>query len=281
MVTIAGVAYHRVERFKQDAFAATARYARVEGQGVGPAEVVVKFARTAPLLGLPLGWLGAHLSGKERDVHRRLTGIAGVPAVVDDVVLEGDAARAGRHALGRVYVEGRTLREVPGSELAAGFFAELEALLQQVHDRGIAVMDLNKAENVLVDTHGRPHLIDFQLSVRHGVGEGRRWWSHLPGARWWLGVLQGCDRFYIAKQFARTLPDAFAEAHGDLEALRPGLTRWWRRLTKPTTAARRKLLVALRVRSGTGHADTERPAPRKVADGAASPSSDTVSPALR
>ncbi|MEM8783172.1 MAG: hypothetical protein AAGE65_10010 [Planctomycetota bacterium] len=255
---IAGETYRCAARFKVDAFAATAVYVPRPGSAIDPLAdadaVVVKFGRTASAFGLPMAWIGAHLCGKERDMHRRLAGIAAVPAAVDRLESPG---RAFRHTLVRRYVPGRTLREVPAEELPDDFFAKLDVLLDQVHARGVAVMDLNKAENVLVDATGRPHLIDFQLSVRRGVPADRRWWAWVPGSAWWLGVLQGCDRFYIAKHFAHAQPQAFAQTHGDLDELRPRLTRVWRRFTLPLRALRRQLLVGLKVRRGRGTADTE------------------------
>ncbi|MEM1097240.1 MAG: hypothetical protein AAGH92_00490 [Planctomycetota bacterium] len=252
-LVIAGRPYRQSRRFKHDAFAATALY-DAEG-GANGEQVVVKFGRTASAFGVPLSWLGRHLSRKERDVHRRLVGIGEVPEAVDGLETP---SRACRHALVRRYVGGQTLRDTPKAELSADFFNRLEALIDRVHARGVAVMDLNKADNVLVDEHGRPHLIDFQLSVRHGVGADRRWWARwLPGAGWWLGVLQRCDRFYVAKHFARRQPDAFNRKHGELDALRPGLTRWWRTISRPTRTLRRRLLVGLKVRRGNGTADTE------------------------
>ncbi|MEM1444759.1 MAG: hypothetical protein AAGF84_01780 [Planctomycetota bacterium] len=245
-VTIAGRLYRRQQHFKHDAFAATARYAADHADASD--QVIVKFGRTASVFGVPLSWLGGHLCGKERDVHRRLVGIEAVPEAVDGLEPPG---RPFRHTLVRRYVPGRTLRDHLPDTLPDDFFARLNALLDQVHARGIAVMDLNKAENLLVDETGRPHLIDFQLSVR------KRAWAVLPGAGWWLGVLQGCDRFYVAKQFARAQPEAFREQHGDLEAMRPALTRGWRTFSRPLRTLRRKLLVSLKVRRGNGNADTE------------------------
>ena len=259
-LTRAGHAYRCVHRYKHDAYAATARYASDEPTDAPAA--IVKFGRTAPLLGLPLAWLGAHLCRKEREVHRRLEHVPGVPAALDDLDTQA-LPRAFRHAFARTYVPGRTLRDVPAHELPDDFFATLAALLDAVHARGVAVMDLQKAENILVDPQGQPHLIDFQLSVRHGHDgdSSRRAWTYLPGATPWFRLLQRCDRFYIAKHFARMQPDRFAQTfvpvHGDLDTLRPPLTRCWRALTKPTRHLRRRLLVRLRIRHGSGTADTE------------------------
>ncbi|MEM7575945.1 MAG: hypothetical protein AAF328_00600 [Planctomycetota bacterium] len=250
-LTIAGERFRCREHFKHDAFAATAVYV-----GQNPTDtVVVKFGRTASAFGVPLSWLGAHLCHKERDVHRRLRGIAAVPEALD---APETSSRACRHTLVRRYVPGDTLRDTDPDRLADDFFADLGALLAEVHARGVAVMDLNKAENVLVDEAGQPHLIDFQLSVR------RRGWTLFPGARWWLGVLQGCDRFYVAKHFSRAQPETFRQTHGDLDAMRPALTRGWRVISRFPRTLRRRLLVSLKIRRGKGTAETETAgAPRR------------------
>jgi predicted Ser/Thr protein kinase len=52
------------------------------------------------------------------------------------------------------------------------FFERLEELVGRLHERGVAYVDLNKPDNVLVGEDGRPYLVDFQISYR------------CPAARW-------------------------------------------------------------------------------------------------
>jgi tRNA A-37 threonylcarbamoyl transferase component Bud32 len=52
------------------------------------------------------------------------------------------------------------------------FFERLERLVGRLHERGVAYVDLNKPDNVLVGEDGRPYLVDFQISYR------------CPAARW-------------------------------------------------------------------------------------------------
>jgi hypothetical protein len=45
-----------------------------------------------------------------------------------------------------------------------GFFDELESLVRTPHARGMAYVDMNKPDNVLVGSDGGPVLMDFQIS---------------------------------------------------------------------------------------------------------------------
>ncbi len=45
------------------------------------------------------------------------------------------------------------------------FFPGLSALLDAMHERKVAYVDLHKRENILVNEKARPCLIDFQISV--------------------------------------------------------------------------------------------------------------------
>src|SRR6185295_15141631 len=82
-----------------------------------------------------------------------------------------------------------------------GFFAQLQALILELHRRGIAYVDTNKPENILLGDDGRPHLIDFQISWDlHDFGN---WWLN----RWWLHRLQREDFYHILKHKLRLRPD--------------------------------------------------------------------------
>jgi hypothetical protein len=104
--------------------------------------------------GVRVAPLAALLARHEADLYGKLRGVRGIPRL---------AGRPRPDAFLREFVEGSTVRETP--RLPDGFFAALEALLLEVHARGIAYVDLAKEENVLVGDDGRPWLIDFQVSV--------------------------------------------------------------------------------------------------------------------
>ena len=84
-------------------------------------------------------------------IYRRLGDLPNVPEMLGLV---------GETGFLHAFVEGRPLEK--GKPVPDGFFAELEALLREVHKRGIAYVDTNKPQNILLGDDGRPHLIDFQ-----------------------------------------------------------------------------------------------------------------------
>lgn len=82
--------------------------------------------------------------------------------VLDDV--EGVPDLLGvpnENAIALEYREGRILRNVEGRDLPSYFFAELEAVVHAIHDRGVVHSDLKKKENVMVSPEGEPIVIDF------------------------------------------------------------------------------------------------------------------------
>src|SRR5262249_8610660 len=160
--------YDRVDIFKHDSWAATARY-RCERPGVP--DIVCKFNRIQSILGLPMSWLGRRLAQREGQALRDLAGLDGIPAVCGPIVSDG---RILPNAVAHDYVDGHPLGsdERPDDR----FFARLLTLLLAVHDRKIAYMDLHKRENVLVGDDGKPWLIDFQVGFRLGGS----YWSRIP-----------------------------------------------------------------------------------------------------
>jgi hypothetical protein len=124
----------------------------------------------------------------------------------------------------------------------------LAALLQRVHRRGIAYVDLHKRENILVGEDGRPYLIDFQISVqlaqRGPVGAILR-------------LLQCCDAYHLAKHVRRGQLDQGGLPAAPRDAGRPWIIRLHRRIAVPLRTSRRTLLVWLGVRTTGGRAHSE------------------------
>ncbi|MBB6441401.1 hypothetical protein [Phycisphaera mikurensis] len=250
-VTIAGRAYRLVELLKADAFALTARYRPADGGG----DAVVKRCRTQPALGVPFRWLGRRLADRERFFHRRLADLPEVPVDLGEVVIDD---RPEPNAFARAWVVGEPLQRDarPGD----GFFEAAEALVAAVHARGVALVDLDKADNFIVDPRGRPHLLDFQLALAADRRGFLPAWLAVRG----LATQQRCDRYHLLKHRIRQRPDTVcagdaAAAASELDALRPPWIRFWRRIWRPVILTRRRLLVRLGVRSGDGTAATEPP----------------------
>ncbi|HVS73417.1 MAG TPA: hypothetical protein VHQ47_19480 [Phycisphaerae bacterium] len=209
-VSAQGRTWRFVQLFKHDFFAATGLYERVPAPAhedplpLPPASepshapggsrelAVLKIQRTHPLLFLPMQWLGRHVARREIAIYEALQGIDGIPTF-----------------LGRVGPTGFLHAFVPGVDLHADlplaplFFDQLAALLQALHDRGIAYVDANKRENILYGEDGRPWLIDFQISYHR---RDRAWWN--PFRNWWFRRFVKADWYHFYKHKTRLLPAA-------------------------------------------------------------------------
>lgn len=241
-IEIGGQAYHCVEIFKHDSWAATARY---RGSG---GDVVCKFNRVQPVFGIPISWSGRWLARREARALRRLAGLRGIPPVCDAVTVDG---RRLDNAVAHRFIAGRPLKsdERPGD----AFFPALNTLLAEVHRRRIAYVDLHKRENVLVGDDGQPHLIDFQVCFAL--------WSDCQARsrllRWFLTTLQNMDRYHLAKHVGRLRPDQLARLQLTASARPPRWIRVHRVLAAPLRRVRRRLLALMRVRHSSGRAATE------------------------
>ena len=156
---LAGVEYALEKHLKADFFAATGRYVDAAGR-----RVCLKHFHTESWLGLPLGWAGRYMCRREMGFYRHLAGVEGVPGLVGQV---------GASGMVHEWVEGCDLLDC-AEPVPDDFFERLEQLVGRLHERGVAYVDLNKPDNVLVGENGRPHLVDFQISYR------------FPAARWRL-----------------------------------------------------------------------------------------------
>ena len=92
---------------------------------------------------------------REYLIYERLAGISGIP-------------RCFGYFMGRYLVlenvDAQTLRDGTISD-RDGYFVEMLAIIEAIHERGIAHGDLKRKENVLVTRDSRPCLIDFGVSV--------------------------------------------------------------------------------------------------------------------
>jgi len=238
-VEVAGDCYELVDIFKHDSWAATALYA------LGQRRIVCKFNRRQSILGFPMVWLGRWLARREARFLRLLADTGRVPVPCGAVF---DGPRRMPTAVAREYILGDPLGE--DTPVGDAFFAELSGLLDCVHQRGMAYVDLHKRENVLVGDDGHPYLIDFQVAYAPPVWAG-------PLGRMLLSQLQQMDRFHVRKLQWRFRPDQVPGGLESLDALRPALVRWHRRLAPPLRSLRRWLLVRLGVRKDRGRAETE------------------------
>jgi len=241
-IELADGRYDHLRTFKHDFFAATGLYQGPSGR------VVLKLGREVSLLGFPMGWLGEWAADHEADMYRVAEGVPGVPKCF---------GRLGRTGFAHAFVDGHPLQRY--EHVNDEFFPALRAILTELHRRGMAYVDLEKRENILVGADGRPWLIDFQISYPgpglDGVIRRRRG----PGAlhtlvpralrEYLLTRLQCGDLYHLLKHRRRHRPDTLTESE-IASSYRVGVTiqlhRW---LMRPLTLLRRNILKQLTGRS--------------------------------
>ena len=233
--------FRRTEILKHDSWAATAIY-RSDSR-----KALCKFNREQSILLVPMRWLGRMLAAREQRFMDLLSGIEGIPVSLGAVVADGHRLR---NAVSHEYIDGHALAE--GERVGDEFFPRLAELLEKVHRRGVAHVDLHKRENILVGTDGLPHLIDYQISFAAPRGS-------LPGILLGgvLRMLQRCDDYHLLKHRCKHRPDQIGVTLAGLQRMRP----WWIRLHRcvavPFRTLRRGLLTTLGIRSRSGHAYSE------------------------
>ncbi|MCH5374900.1 MAG: hypothetical protein JJ992_13070 [Planctomycetes bacterium] len=240
-IEIDGVPHELRRVLKHDSWAATALYA-------GAGQVVCKFNRIQPVFGVPMQWLGKFLARRELRLLRLFHDLPNVPRALGHVTVGGARCPT---AVAREFIAGHPLGKY---ELVSDeFFPSLERLLVEVHQRDVAYADLQKHENIIVGDDGRPYLVDFQISF----APPRNWFGRLLPFRRILRLLQNSDRYHVRKHFARCRPDLFADRFQTPAAVPPWWIRTHRRIFRPFTLLRRRILILAGVRSSAGRADSE------------------------
>lgn len=210
-IVLGGRAYALERRFKHNSVSAVGLYA-ADGD-----RVVLKCYRRAPALVLPMAWAGRWMARHEAAMLRRVQDVAGVPRL---------RGRYGPTGLVRDYVPGAPLTR--RSPVGREFFRRLRRLMDELHGRGMAYVDLEKAENILVGEDGRPHLIDFQVAFA-----GR--------SRWLLRRLQEADDYHVRKHMRRVMkPDLSREEILESKE-RPWLVRVSNMMSAPYMTLRKML----------------------------------------
>lgn len=214
--------YRLVQTFKHDFFAASGLYDGPDGQ------VVLKMGRSARLLGLPAAWIGRWLVRREVRFYRQVQDLPGVPGLLGQV---SDLAFAHK------FVPGHNLHrhEFVGDD----FFPTLTQLIETLHARGIAYVDLEKRENIIVGDDGKPYLIDFQISWQWPWRFGRNSWV----ARWLFARFANADRYHLGKHIRRCRPDQMAAEELQNSRRVGPIIRLHRLLFRPLTLLRRRILA--------------------------------------
>jgi RIO-like serine/threonine protein kinase len=135
---------------------------------------------------------GRFFMARELQALQRLHGLPGIP---------GDAFRIDADAIAYRHLPGRTLPRYPRHLIPKDFFPRLEQLVQAMHERGVAHLDLRYRQNTLVLDDGSPGVIDFASFVR------------LDGLPAWLQHhFRRVDMSGVYKQWSKRAPDSLDEA---------------------------------------------------------------------
>lgn len=179
--------------------------------------------------------VGPILIARELRALEALRGLHGVPA---------DGFRIDSVALAYRYTPGESIRQLKrrGAPPEGSFFVRLEALVENVHERGLVHLDLRNAWNVVATPQHDPLLVDFQTSI------GTRF---LP--RPLRRLLEEVDLSGVYKWWVRSSPATFDDAR----AARFRKIQSARRFLGPLLAARLRPSVF-----DTGEAKTLEPVHR-------------------
>jgi hypothetical protein len=179
--------------------------ARVERVGVDGVDWIFKdFSSRAFIVRHTVGRL---LLGREVRALRRLQGLPGVP---------GDAFRVDAFSMAARFLPGRALADMPKGPISTAYLQALEALLRQVHARGLVHLDTRGGGNLLLMPDGAPGIIDFQAAL------STRWMPR--SMRAWFEAM---DLSGVYKKWRNWQPDTLgAERLASLER-QNRWRRWW------------------------------------------------------
>ncbi|MFH0983136.1 MAG: hypothetical protein V2A79_16575 [Planctomycetota bacterium] len=207
--------------FKHDFFAVTALYDGPSGKAV------LKIGRKADFWGFPCGWIGRFLTRHEAGVYLLLQDSDAIPRFL---------GLWGRHGLLHAYVEGHPMQAK--ERVPDDFFDRLRHHIDIIHRRGMAYVDLEKPQNVIVGDDGRPYLVDFQIAWHIPERYGGRWWP----ARFVLKLLQEADLYHLNKLQRRTRPDQLTPEQLAATHRKPWMINLHDWLTRPALLFRRRTL---------------------------------------
>ncbi len=177
---------------------------------IGGQRVVVKdVSHTAPLFRYTLGRLSL---SREARIYRRLDGVVCVPRFL---------GRLDRDAILLEQVDAIPIHEFVGREhgIEPGFFDDLRACVDALHERGVLHMDLRHRGNILVDRDGRPRIVDFEIALYIGRNFLSRWLLQ--------PLLAFVDRSAVLKSWTRYCPEHASEKDKRRYRRHRRLSRLW------------------------------------------------------
>lgn len=234
-ITLGENSYRLSHIFKNDFFAATALYEysnnSQEPRVPTPQQIILKLNRRQHFLGLPLAWLGEMLCSHQISILRHLNHLNATPRFI---------SRYGPTGLIYQYIPGRTLKE-NNEKLPNDFFDRLLQLLRQIHNAGVVYLDTNKRDNIIIGPDGRPHLVDFQISLHIG----KRFLFSRRLAESLRNTLQDADLYHLYKHKRKLAPELLTPDEYPLSRPTSKAIRIHRLAATPLRNLRRKLLKRL------------------------------------
>ena len=159
--------------------------------------------------------LGSFLVAREKAAYQRLEDVEGVPTCYGTL---------GRCTLVLQRVPAQPVLHIPPEQLRDDFLEALAALVTDLHRRGVAHGDLEKLDNILVDQHGRPVLVDFAASIITGSN---------PLATLLFPFLCDSDWRGVQKLTKHTAPDRFTVEQQQALSNRSWVERLFRKWREP------------------------------------------------
>ncbi|HBC85529.1 MAG TPA: hypothetical protein DCZ94_01105 [Lentisphaeria bacterium] len=221
-----GRKWRKLKAFKHDFFAATGLYESEKCE-----KAVLKIFRPYSYYGIPYGLLSRWQAAHEEKIYKRLQDTGNVPKWI---------GRYGRTGIIHQYVPGTDLSY--DAKLKDDFFEELEKLLKMMHGRGMAYLDTNKPDNILIGEDGRPYLIDFQIT-----------WIQpffpLNLLAWPLfSIFKNSDIYHLKKHYRKCFPGRISDE--EFEKMRPWYIRLHRMIATPVRRRRRDYLRKVEKEAG-------------------------------
>lgn len=204
-----GCIWHKQRVLQSHWLATTGLYADANGK-----EIVLKLYRQTPYRGFPMRWFSQLQARHEEKLFAALESEDFIPKCL---------GRYKNTGIIHEYIPGRPLQR--GEQLDPIFFDELEKAFGTMHRKGIAFVDTDKRDNILVATSGKPCLFDFQLSWKQAF-------FPFNVLTWPLFLLlRGGDRYHLRKHRLKHTQGALSRA--ELNAMMPWYVKAVRVFTKP------------------------------------------------
>ncbi len=175
--TFDGVQYNYERILKDDFFSVNVLYRAESG-----AAKVLKIGDFRFIGGFLLRPFAALMNRHELKLYKKLGDIPGIP---------GAGPSYGWRGFFHEYVEGQTINTLDDHPIKPEFFDELHAMMRAIHAKNVIYLDSNKRGNIILGTDGRPHLIDFQISINFG-------WVR-PSSAWLFNILVSEDIYHVYK----------------------------------------------------------------------------------